>query len=119
MTLTERQIELQVVQNSHIKAVIDIPPSLGIIDQPDGKAKAFHGVMRIMTPRDGDKRVTWDSRDFTQIREAKEMFDKCVAEGLVPYRVGVGGKATPEVMTEFDPSAEEILFLPIRQVVGG
>ncbi len=117
--MTARQVELQVVQNSAVGTVIDIPSSLGLLEQPEDKPLQYHGVMRIMTPKDGDKRVTWDSRDFIQIREAKDMFDKCVAEGLVPYRVGIGGKATPEVMAEFDPFAEEILFLPIRQVVGG
>src|SRR5690554_1997428 len=118
-TTSERRIDLQLVENSQVTVGIDIPPSLGLLDRPEEKPPAFHGVMRVMTPKDGDKRITWDSRDFTQVREAKEMFDKCVAEGLVPYRVGVGGKATSEVMTEFDPHAEEIIFVPIRQVAGG
>lgn len=120
LATAERKIELRLFHgNTQMGIEIDIPASLGLMNDAKAKAPPFHGVMRVMTPKDGDKRVTWDSRDFTQIREAKEMFDKCVTQGLVPYRVGVGGKATCEVMSEFDPHAEEIIFLPIQAVVGG
>jgi len=71
----------------------------------------------VLDPR--DKRVVWDSRDMDQIEEAKAMFDECVAKGMVPYRVGTDGRATSEVMDEFDPEAEEVIFLPIAQVAGG
>ena len=47
------------------------------------------------------------------------MFDACAAEGLVPYKVGVNGKASSEVMDEFDPYAEEVIFLPVAVVAGG
>ena len=50
-----------------------------------------------------------------QIEDAKAMFDECVAKGLVPYRIGLDGKQTSEIMDEFDPDAEEVVFLPIGQ----
>ena len=100
-------------------AKIAVPDSLEIISDPTRKTPAGFGCFRIMTPKDGDKRVVWDSRDFAQISEAKAMFDELVVQGLVPYRVGVNGRASSEVMVEFDPYAEEIIFLPIAMVAGG
>ena len=103
--------------NASVK--IKIPDKLGVMDSPSQKAPQGFGCFRIMTPKDGDKRVVWDSNDFAQISEAKTMFDALVVEGLVPYHVGVNGRASSEVMVEFDPYAEEILFLPISLVQGG
>lgn len=98
---------------------IAIPDNLQILEKPEEVPLDNFGVFRIMTPKDGDKRVVWDRRDFAQILEAKSMFDACVVQGLVPYRVGLNGKASADVMSEFDPHAEEIIFLPIAMVTGG
>ena len=98
---------------------INIPDILGVIDNPTDRPSAGFGCFRIMTPKDGDKRVIWDSRDFNQIREAKKMFDELIVEGLVPYKVGRNGRATSEVLVEFDPYCEEIIFLPLSMIVGG
>lgn len=120
---TEREIDVALLRSgnkpSKLSAKIKIPDSLQILDTPDEKPPEGFGAFRIMTPKDGDKRVVWDKRDFAQIIEAKAMFDECVAQGLVPYLVGLDGRATAEVMTEFDPHAEEIIFLPIAMVAGG
>ena len=90
---------------------VDIPESLGMLDDahaaPDGC-----GMFRILTPQDGDKRVVWDSRDLRQINDAKDIFNDLVEEGLRPYRVDPSGRRSPEIMDEFDPSAEEIYFAP-------
>lgn len=104
---------------SNLSVKIKIPENLQVLDNPEEKPSAGFGAFRIMTPKDGDKRVVWDKRDFAQIIEAKAMFDECVVQGLVPYRVGINGQATAEVMAEFDPHAEEIIFLPIAMVMGG
>jgi hypothetical protein len=121
--VAEREIDVALLRSgnkpSNLSAKIKIPDSLQILDNPDERPPAGFGAFRIMTPKDGDKRVVWDKRDFAQIIEAKSMFDDCVAQGLVPYRVGVNGQATAEVMAEFDPHAEEIIFLPIAMVAGG
>lgn len=113
-------IEVPLVSNSNIKKNIAVPKSFKI---QRGKYKPADGswmrCFRFLTAEDGDKRVVWDCRDIGQIEEAKIMFDECVAKGLVPYRVGTDGKATPEVMDEFDPNSEEVIFLPIGQVTGG
>jgi hypothetical protein len=47
------------------------------------------------------------------------MFVNLIKKGLKPFRVGVDGKATSEVMDEFDPHAEEVIFLPQALVAGG
>jgi hypothetical protein len=119
MTTTARTIEIQQFANNKKGFKLEIPESLGILDNPTDKAAPGCGVIRVMTPADGDKRVVWNSGIFAEINDAKEMFDKLVLEGLVPYRVGLNGKSTSEVMSEFDPHAEEIIFLPIAMVVGG
>jgi len=90
------------------------------VEIPDSLSKdSGDRVWRILTANDGDKRIVWDSRALQQIRDAKNMFIDLVKKGLVPYNVGIDGKATDQVMKEFDPLAEEVLFLPIAMVAGG
>lgn len=119
----EREIDVAMLRvgktPGNLSAKLRIPDNLGIMDDPAQKAPEGFGCFRIMTPKDGDKRVVWDSRDFAQISEAKAMFDELVVQGLVPYCVGVNGRASSEVMAEFDPYAEEIIFLPVAMVAGG
>ena len=111
-------LEVPLVKNSNIMENIIISDKLKVLPD-DQKVNKWERCFRFLTPKDGDKRVVWDSRDMEQIEDAKAMFDECVAKGLVPYWVGLDGKATVEVMDEFDPDAEEVIFLPIQQVVGG
>ncbi len=94
--------------------IIEIPESLRLGDPEPGDC-----VFRILSQKDGDKRVVWNRRRIQEINDAKIMFDKLIAEGLVPYKVGTDGRATSEVMTEFDPYAQEVIFMPIMAVVGG
>jgi len=96
---------------------IEVPECLSITENPTPPKGC--GLFKILTKDDGDKRVVWDSGVMQEIHAAKEMFDKLVQEGLVPYRVGGGGKATDQVMQKFDHTAEEIIFLPVQMVAGG
>ena len=111
-------IEFQTIKGSRASAVIDVPKTLRVLADNEKPAKGW-GCFRVMTAQDGDKRVVWDARDLDQIEEAKEMFDQLVQEGLVPYKVGIDGKATADVMDEFDPDAEEVIFLPVAAAVAG
>ena len=97
-------------------ASVQIPDSLQVVDSPPSKD---YGCFRIMTAKDGDKRVVWNRNVLAEIRDAKKMFDDLVKQGLCPYRVGTDGAATSEVMDEFDPVSEEVIFLPIAMVRGG
>lgn len=110
-------IEVNPLKGSNLKNQVKIPDSLKLL--PDGeRPKENQHVFRIMTAKDGDKRVVWDCRDLNQIADAKAMFDECIEEGLVPYRVDYNGKMTSEVMDEFDADAEEVIFLPISKKLG-
>ncbi len=77
------------------------------------------GCFRIMSQKDGDKRVVWCRRVIAEIKSAKKMFMDLLSKGMVPYKVGVDGKASAEVMSEFDPTAEEVIFMPVRAIAGG
>lgn len=104
----------------HTGATTKIPIPEGLRIMEDGeKPVEGCGIFRVLTATDGDKRVVWDSREMRQIHDAKKLFVKLVKEGLVPYKVGVDGKATSEVMDDFDPGAEEVIFLPVQAVHGG
>jgi hypothetical protein len=76
------------------------------------------GVFRILDQKEGDKRLVWNRLSMGDISEANRMFDRFVSEGLDPYRVGGDGK-TGARMDKFDPTAEEVIFLPIKMVAGG
>lgn len=103
---------------SRLKKSLPIPAGLTVLkdgqDKPPGAS-----LFRVINQKDGDKRIAWDRMSLPEIRDAKKLFDGFVAEGLVPYRVDGKGRKTTEVMDEFDPSAEEILFVPIGAMVGG
>ena len=88
---------------------------------PKSLLKNEHGdrVFYVMTANDGDKRIVWNSGILQQIRDAKKMFEDLIKKGLVPYNVGENGKATNQIIKEFDPLAEEILFLPVAMIAGG
>ena len=75
-------------------------------------------VYRILS-KDGDMRIVWDRDQLSEINDAKNKFDELVGKGMVPYKVDPSGQKTAELMTVFDPSAEEILFSPIKMLVGG
>jgi hypothetical protein len=77
------------------------------------------GQFRIMTAKDGDKRVVWCRNVIAEIAAAKQMFLDLISKGMIPYKVGVDGRSTAEVMKEFDPVAEEVIFMPVQAIAGG
>jgi hypothetical protein len=97
---------------------VKIPVELKVLsgtEQPSPGSKVF----RVLTVVDGDKRVTWNADSLGEINAAKKMFRDLVKQGLVPYKVGSDGRPTSKVMKEFDPGAEEIIFVPVGVVGGG
>ncbi len=81
--------------------------------------RAIYGCFRIISQKDGDKRVVWCRKVIAEIQAAKKMFMDLISKGMVPYKVGVSGNASAEVMDEFDPTAEEVIFMPVRAIAGG
>lgn len=108
-TATARIIKLQVF--SSVEEDFAVPASLRSLGLGE-KLPPKHGVMRIPT-RQGDDRIVWDSDNFEEIREAKETFDGLVLKGMTPtYSNG-------DTMSQFDPYAEQICFIPIGLIRGG
>ncbi len=112
----------------------DIPPELTILSGAEldfaelnaiaarlaiEASAANFGCFRIMSQADGDRRVVWCRMVIAEIRAAKKMFMDLISKGMTPYKVGVDGKATADVMDEFDPTAEEVIFMPMRAIGGG
>lgn len=96
---------------------VEIPKELKIQEEPDAPANC--GMFRILTAKDGDKRVVWNRLVMQEIQAAKKMFMNLIDKGLVPHRVKNDGTPSAEIMKEFDPRAEEVIFLPIQAVRGG
>jgi hypothetical protein len=103
---------------SNLSATIVVPDELRVLEKGE-LPPADCGVFRILSSKDGDKRIVWNNKSIREINAAKEMFINLIKEGLTPYKVGVGGKATSEVMKEFDPSASEVIFLAHKVIRGG
>lgn len=113
-----RMISITLVAGTKLKEDIEIPEGIEVLEDnqavPDG-----HFMFRILSQEKGDERLIWNSRSLPDIQAAKRMFVDLIKKGLKPFKVGVNGAATSEVMDEFDPTAEEVIFLPCSLVVGG
>jgi len=96
----------------------EVPEILKILDS-ETVTDPENGCFRVMSQKDGDKRVVWSRKVIAEIKAAKQMFLDLISKGMTPYKVGVDGAATSEVMKEFDPIAEEIIFIPVRALAGG
>jgi hypothetical protein len=110
-------MKVNTVRSTRIATTIK-PPAL---TELSGKQQvpAGYGCFRILTAEDGDKRFAWNTRSIAEISEARQFFNECVAEGLVPYKVGVGGDPSAEQMQTFDPHAGEVIFRPADALVAG
>jgi hypothetical protein len=113
-----RTIDVSFLAESNAATKVNVPYGVQILENGDVKPKSHH-MFRILHPLKGDERLCWDSTNFADIKGAKQLFVDLIEKGLTPYRVGVNGKATSEVMDEFDPMAEEVIFMSLKLVVGG
>lgn len=114
-----------------IAPTVDLPMFEGTVlvepyDVPTGLQKLEDGqqvqpgqcLFSIMNPN-GDDRLTWIRDNLTSIQAAKRAFVDFVKKGLKPYKVNTDGIVTAEVMDEFDPEAEEVIFMPGRPILAG
>ena len=68
------------------------------------------GEMRVMG-KEGDLRVTWNSRDTDEVAAARAQFDDLRGKRFLAFRVtGDGGKG--EQITEFDADAQKLILAP-------
>ena len=82
------------------------------------------GITWTILNKEGDRKIIWHPNSFTDIREAKEVFDQLIAKGMVPYYCDDKGQPTGEIMTEFDPSTgivsfNDVIWTPKKLAVGG
>ena len=101
-----------------LKVDLDLPEELSMLDG-DQQPEPGCGCFRILSQEDGDKRIVWRKESLAEINAAKDMFNDLVRQGMVPHRVGSDGRRNNEVMREFDPAAEEVVFLPMSMIRGG
>tara|TARA_R110000868_G_scaffold14070_8_gene65636 strand:- start:935 stop:1303 length:369 start_codon:yes stop_codon:yes gene_type:complete len=122
MTTTDvaekRTINLTTLANSSVREEIEVPDGIHIMTDVD-EIPVGHNMFRILSQEKGDERLTWDSTSLRELQAAKQLFVNLIKRGLKPFRVGINGMATSSVMDEFDPYAEEVIFLPQSLVVGG
>ena len=76
------------------------------------------GTLRILDSS-GDTELAWDLADHETVRAAGEVFERLlVTERKIPFARTAGAPADSATqIREFDPTAEEILF--IRPITGG
>lgn len=109
MIAVDKTITISILNGGNVQKELVIPDSLRVLT-PGETIPANHDVIRIVNQTDGDKRIVWDSMNLNEIYDAKDMFNKLISEGFVPYHVDPSGKKTPQVMTQFDPKVEEIVM---------
>jgi len=69
------------------------------------------GELRVMTPKDGDYKVTWDRDRPEEVEAARETFERLKKKGHIAYALRANGKQG-EVLREFDPESEAIVLAP-------
>jgi hypothetical protein len=81
-------------------------PSVAIAKEFDPDAESY-----------GDVKIHWDADNPTQVKRAREAFDKAIAKGLRAIKLDRKDKEIGTYLTAFDPTAERIAFIP--QIQGG
>ncbi len=70
-----------------------------------------HGEFAVMGV-EGDTKIMWDKSKPAEVKNAEESFKRLRKDGYLAYKV-VGDKGDKgEMLTEFDPNAERIVFSP-------
>lgn len=66
--------------------------------------------------KEGDTKFYWNAGNPDQTQVAKEVFDSHRSKNFLAFKMNAKGDQG-EQMTEFDPTAESVLFIP--QMQGG
>lgn len=101
------------------KNTYEVPVELEILGSDQSSPNDTHGCFRILSQKDGDKRVVWNRMVMAEIAAAKKMFMDLTKKGMMPYKVGVNGERSSTIMKEFDATAEEVIFMPMQAITGG
>jgi hypothetical protein len=68
------------------------------------------GKLRIMGA-EGDRSIGWDEDNPDEVRDASKTFEEMIKKGYRAYRM-TKDRSKGKSMENFDPSAENILFVP-------
>lgn len=117
-TASPHKLDITLLTGTKLNVEVEIPAELTVLEGLE-QPQAGNGTFRILHQEFGDKRVTWRRSVLQEINAAKDLFIELVKQGLTPFKVGIDGKQSAEVMREFDPHAEEVIFLPRKIVTGG
>ena len=84
----------------------------------------------VVTKDHGDYRLAFNKKDPIQVSAAKILFDRMIGEGMECFKISYkkakkGEEDQPREeskrtkIKEFDPEADDLLFLPLTPSVGG
>ena len=88
-----KEIDLRPILGAAVTERLTLPEGICILDNDQACDPEF-GLFRILNPKTGDDRLTWDKRDFRAMQDARKTFIDLVKKGLKPFRVGGDGKRT-------------------------
>jgi metallophosphoesterase superfamily enzyme len=80
------------------------------------RVEETEGGVIVVLDSTGDTKHIWDRNSTVEVEEARALFDRMKAKGLQAWSVTRKGDKDQRI-TEFDPSAEKIIFAPA--LVGG
>lgn len=73
--------------------------------------EAGQSVMAVMNT-DGDKKTIWNRANTVEVEAARKEFKHFKDSGYIAYKVQGEKGERGEVLSEFDPQAERIIFAP-------
>jgi metallophosphoesterase superfamily enzyme len=80
------------------------------------RVEEHEGGVIVVLDSSGDTKHIWDRSSTVEVEEARGLFDRMQAKGMVAWSVTRKGDKDQRI-TEFDPQAEKIIFSPA--LVGG
>ncbi len=87
------------------------------MEQTETRAGRKTGTMAVMG-KEGDTKFSWDKNNPADVAIARRTFNRYRADKYVAYRIMDGSTENKgEIMDEFDPEVERIIFSP--QMRGG
>jgi hypothetical protein len=115
-TPTLNTITLHPLTNTNLQEQYQLPPTITLNNEPP---TPHHHQYRILNPKTGDDRLTWDTRDFQAMQDARKTYLDLIQKGYKPFKVDPQGKKTNQPMITFDPTASQVIFVPMSPVMGG
>jgi hypothetical protein len=109
-------ITLYPLTNTNLQEQYQLPPTITLNNEPP---TPHHHQYRILNPKTGDDRLTWDTRDFQAMQDARKTYLDLIQKGYKPFKVDPQGKKTNQPMITFDPTASQVIFVPMSPVIGG